>query len=164
VSLTEAEKRLWQRHHGSWQSHYTIRDANGQIVDEHDAFNDIAIDLERNLYAQRNIYTRADGSVEVRRYSAFFEGSELVVRGRILEGRARVYDERTIVLNFRNTDQPIETYETIILMNDIDRARTMAHFENEKLVRVTSVFGEKRISAQPGIDAEGRDLDTAAAG
>jgi hypothetical protein len=156
-AMADWERELWQAHVGTWKSHYTVRDAEGNIVDEYDALNEIALDWERNLYSQRNTYTRGE-EVEVRRYSASWEGREMVIRGRILEGRARAYDERTIVLNFSKPSLGEETYETIVLTDPTHRGRTMQHYEGAVLKRVTAVFGEVRVSPEPGIDAEGNDL------
>jgi hypothetical protein len=156
-AMADWERELWEAHVGTWRSHYTVRDAEGNIVDEYDALNDIALDWERNVYSQRNTYTRGEG-VEVRRYSASWEGREMVIRGRILEGRARAYDQRTIVLSFSKPSLGEETYETIVLTDPTHRGRTMQHYEGGVLERVTSVFGEVRVSAEPGIDAKGNDL------
>lgn len=156
--MPDWERELWEAHVGCWQSHYTIRDLDGKIVDEHDAINDIALDWERNLYVQRNIYTRGE-AVEVRRYSAHWEGREMRIRGRVLEGRAWAADRRVILLHFSLTDKPVETFETIVLLNDVDRSRVMQHFVDRKLVRVTSVTGEIRLSAEPGIDLDCNDID-----
>lgn len=156
-AMADWEKELWLAHVGTWTSHYVIRDASGAIVDEHDAVNDIALDLERNLYSQRNVYTRGD-AVEIRRYSARFDGRGMVIRGRILEGEARAHDDKTIILWFRNTDRPVQTVENIVLLGAVSRSRGMMHFEDGRQVRVTSVWGEKRVSATPDIDADGRDL------
>jgi hypothetical protein len=156
-AMADWERELWEAHVGTWKSHYTVRDAAGNIVDEYDALNDIALDWERNIYSQRNTYTRGE-EVEVRRYSAGWEGREMVIRGRILEGRARAYDERTIVLNFSKPSLGEETYETIVLTDPTHRGRTMQHYEGGVLKRVTSVFGEVRTSTEPGIDADGNDL------
>ncbi|MEM7049254.1 MAG: hypothetical protein AAF604_06320 [Acidobacteriota bacterium] len=151
------ERELWERHIGTWKSSYTIRDAEGNIVDQHEAINDIALDWEQNLYSQRNIYTRGE-ETEVRRYTAHWEGSEMVIRGKVLEGRARAYDQNTIILWFSKPSLGEETYETIILGREPHRGRSMQHWENGVLVRTTSVFGEVKTSDLPAIDAAGHDL------
>ena len=157
-SMADWERRLWQSHVGVWESDYTIRDAEGNVVDQHHALNDIQLDLERGVYAQRNTYTRGD-EVEVRRYTGRFVGRDLVIEGAILHGSSRAYDERTIVLNFAKPSLGEETYETIVLMDETHRGRSMQHYKGGELVRVTSVFGERRISAEARIDADGNDLD-----
>lgn len=156
AAMAPWEKELWESHVGTWRSHYTIRDGAGNIVDEHDAINDIALDLERNIYSQRNTYTRGD-EVEVRRYSASWEGREMIIRGEVLEGRASAHDPRTIVLHFAKPSLGEETYETIVTMDGVHRGRSMQHYEGGVLKRVTSVFGEVKISDRPGIDADGND-------
>jgi len=155
--LADWERELWEGHVGVWESYYTIRDSEGSIVDEHHAINDIVIDWDRMQYGQRNIYTRGE-EVETRRYTGKFVGQDLVIEGKFLHGSSRAYDERTIVLNFAKPSLGEETYETIVLMDEINRGRSMQHYKDKELVRVTSVFGEKRISAEPRIDADSNDL------
>jgi len=158
AEMADWERRLWQSHVGLWESHYTIRDAEGNIVDQHHALNDIQMDIDRGIYSQRNTYTRGE-EVEVRRYTGKFVGRDLVIEGKVLHGSSRAYDERTIILNFAKPSLGEETYETIILMDETHRGRSMQHYKGPELVRVTSVFGERRISAEPRIDADGSDLD-----
>lgn len=156
-AMADWERELWESHVGTWKSYYTIRNAAGEIVDEHEALNDIQLDWEKNVYSQRNIYRRG-GEVEVRRYSAHWEGREMVIRGEFLEGRASAHDRQTIVLNFKKPSIGEETYETIVLIDGHNRGRSMQHYEKGVLKRITSVFGEERISSEPAIDAEGNDL------
>ena len=86
------EKQLWEDHCGTWTSHYTVRNASGEVVDEYDAVNDIALDWKSNSYAQRNVYTRTkvDPSTglakrvsETRAYTAYWDGSVMQIKGKV---------------------------------------------------------------------------------
>ena len=113
--MADWERELWEAHTGVWTSHYTVRDATGEIVDEYDAVNDIAMDIDRNIYSQRNTYTRGD-EVEVRRYTAHWMGRQMVIEGKVLQGTASAWDRRTILLHFAKPSLGEESYETIVLM------------------------------------------------
>jgi hypothetical protein len=152
--LAPWERDLWIANTGTWTSHYTVRDAAGALIDEHDAVNDIAIDWQANRYAQRNIYTRGD-QVETRHYLGHFDGQRLVIESARLIGAAWAVEPRLILLNFRLKDAPIETFELITLIDERNRARVMQHLDGDRLASVTSVFEERRIAAEPAIDATG---------
>jgi hypothetical protein len=80
------EVALWESHAGTWTSTYSVRAADGKVVDEYTAVNEISIDLSANTYAQRNTYTRKDGdreSVETRAYTAFFDGQQMIISGKV---------------------------------------------------------------------------------
>ncbi|MFN8535005.1 MAG: response regulator [Dehalococcoidia bacterium] len=155
--MADWEKHYWPRHAGTWTSHYTIRDVDGTILDEHDAICDMAVDLENNRYAQRNTYIRGDAR-EVRHYTAHWEGRDMVIRGAKLAGTARAVDDRAMLLNFSTLDGKTETFETIILMSDTVRVRTMQHIQDGKLRSVTVVRDEVRIKPDPDIDATGASI------
>ncbi|GIW05880.1 MAG: hypothetical protein KatS3mg060_0685 [Dehalococcoidia bacterium] len=151
------ERELWEANSGVWISRYTVRDATGVILDQHEARNDIAIDWATNRYAQRNVYTRGD-TIETRRYLGHFEGGRLVIESDRLVGVAWPVERRVILLNFRLKDAPTETFELITLVDERHRARVMQHIAGGRLAAVTSVFDEVRVSAEPAIDAAGNDL------
>ena len=132
---------LWQAHAGTWTSKYTVRDAEGNVVDAYSAVNEISIDLQANTYAQRNTYTRSEGGedkVETRAYTAFFDGKVMLISGCVLWGTAVASHDasrRVIALNFFNTaahpmGEGFETFELITLgANPVNRARCMQHWK-----------------------------------
>lgn len=156
--MEDWERELWRQHDGAWVSRYTIYDQHKNVVDEYLARNDMVSDFAGGRYFQRNLYRRG-AEVEERRFPARFSGRSLIFEGgRLLEGHARAFDPALIVLRFQYLDKPFEVVETITLSGDGRRARTMQQFEAGVLTRVTAVFGERKVLAQPGVDADGRDL------
>ena len=156
--MQDWERRLWTRHDGAWTSHYTIYDADQKIVDQYHARNDMVSDFATGRYFQRNLYRRGS-EVEARRFKAHFQGRSLIFEGgTLLEGHAHAVDSNLVLLRFQYLDKPFEVVETINLLGDESRARTMQQAENGVLKRVTAVFGETRILAEPGVDVEGNDL------
>ena len=145
TTMAPWERALWEAQIGSWRSHYIVRDATGALVDEHDALNDIALDWATNRYVQRNIYTRGDQR-EIRFYAGHFEGNRLALEGERLIGIAWAVERRVILLNFRLKEGTVETFELITLIDENHRARVMQHLEAGRFARVTSVFGEERIT------------------
>ena len=172
--MEQWEIDLWRAHTGTWTSHYTVRNASGEILDEYDAVNEINMDMEKNVYSQRNTYTRKkvsaetgeeETTVETRGYSAYWDGKLMVISGRVLLGTAIASNDasrRVLTLNFHTTAaHPMgigfETFELITLGEDgINRARCMQHWKHGVLEKICSVFGEKCISKRPAIDPCGK--------
>jgi aldehyde dehydrogenase (NAD+) len=177
--MDDWEIQLWKAHTGTWTSHYTVRNASGEILDEYDAVNEINMDMEKNIYSQRNTYTRKkvspetgkeETSVETRGYSAYWDGKLMVISGRVLLGTAIASNDasrRVLTLNFHTTAaHPMgigfETFELITLGEDgIHRARCMQHWKHGVLEKICSVFGEKCINKRPAIDPYGKPQSSA---
>ena len=164
------EAQLWMDHKGTWTSHYTVRDSEGNILDEYDAVNEINLDLAENRYAQRNTYTRKVKNAETGELESvvenadtrYWDGKLMIISGRVLQGTAVASTDasrRVLTLNFRTTEaHPMgpgfETFELITLgeKDRTRRARCMQHWNSTgELATICSVFGEKRIRLEPAI-------------
>ncbi|MCS6802196.1 MAG: hypothetical protein RMM58_12295 [Chloroflexota bacterium] len=156
-AMADWEARLWQLQTGTWSGKVTTRAVDGALIDEYDVVTDVAVDLAANRYAQR-VVTMRGGRAEARTFTAHWEGRDLVVRSPRFTARARAAAARVIVLTGRSADGSSETVETITLLTDHTRARTVQHIEAGRLRAVTVVSNEQRQSPLPGIDLAGEPL------
>ncbi|GIW08523.1 MAG: hypothetical protein KatS3mg060_3328 [Dehalococcoidia bacterium] len=156
-AMADWEVPLWNQQAGIWSGHVTTREIDGAVIDEHDVVTDVAIDLAGNRYAQRVVATRGAAS-EVRSFTAHWDGRDLVVQNARFAARARAVDGRVLLLTARSSDGRVETFETILLLSELTRARTIQHVEDGVLAAITIVSDERRIAPVPGIDFAGEPL------
>lgn len=140
-----SDRAFWQRAGGVWVSHWVTRDASGAIVDEFDARLDGLIDLDAGRLRQRNRYTRADGSVEERRFDGGWTDGQLVLPAGPRTGRLRVIDERTSLLHFSTADGSSESFEMTVFAAPDRRARSNMQVEDGRIVRTTVMYDERRL-------------------
>jgi hypothetical protein len=155
--MADWEVRLWNQQAGVWRGTVTTREVDGAVIDEHDLVSEVAVDLGTNRYAQRVVATRGE-TAETRRFTAHWEGHDLIVRSARFAARARAVDGRIIVLTGRSSDGRVETVETIVLLTEHTRARTVQHIEAGLLRAISVVSNERRIAFVPGIDLAGEPL------
>lgn len=155
--MADWEVRLWNQQVGVWSGTVTTRELDGTLIDEHDLVSEVALDLSANRYAQRVVATRGV-TTEARSFTARWEGHDLIVRTARFAARARAVDGRIIVLTGRSSDGRVETVETIVLLTDHTRARTVLHIEAGLLRALSVVSNERRIASVPGIDLAGEPL------
>jgi len=145
------EMPVLARHEGEWTGHYLHVDAEGRVLDRHEARLSCTFPDEGEFeYLQINRYHWDDGREEVINFPAHLSNGELVFDTDRMLGYAREIDDRTIVLTWSYRWAPESyLYEMIqISADNAHRARTWHWFEGDRCVKRT-LISEHRLDARP---------------
>ena len=127
------EMPLLARHEGKWMGHYVWVDAQGNLVERHEARLENSFPTDGPYeYYQINTYDYDDGRHEVIHFPAKYKDKQLWFDTDRITGRAWEVDEHTMMLTWVRKDDPSGYFYEMIQLDATGnkRSRVWQWFEN----------------------------------